>query len=320
MSVPYIEIAVGTPDEDTQDVLVALLGAQGFDAFTQEPHRLLAYVPADAFDAAALAEALTTVGLDPALATQTEMPDVNYNAQWEADYPSVPVSDAFLIYPSFRPPTDAERAHYRTCLEVQPEMSFGTGHHATTRMVLLLMDELLEFPSPPAPLPQGGEGSIGLTPPSPACGRGGQGGEGLRVLDFGAGTGVLAIAALLRGAQWADLVDNNEWAVRNAHTNLARNHVQHRAAVYEGGLEAVPPTPHNTPYDLVLANIDRYVLLQHGPQLRQKLRPGGTLIVSGILEVDAEPIITYFQRFDFNYRPEHRRTEAGWLALRFTAH
>lgn len=262
------------------DRYLALLEAVA-TGFVQDDAALRAYVPADRWAAAdheALEAHLAADGYPDALTTRA-LAAKNWNAVWE-DALSPVRAGPFLLCPTSAdvPPGQADA----TVLRIDPEMSFGTGHHATTRLALQLLAE------------------------GPLTGR--------RVLDVGTGTGVLAIAACRLGAAAALGVDTNPNAVRNARENARRNNVAACVAVDEGSVAVVPEA---TRYDLVTANITRRVLLGLLPDLCTHLAAGGTLVLSGLLRPQRDELIGATEAHDLHLDTE--QTEDGWWAARFTA-
>jgi ribosomal protein L11 methyltransferase len=135
-------------------------------------------------------------------------------------------------------------------LQIDPKMSFGTGHHETTRLCLLMLEEYV------APR--------------------------MSVLDFGSGTGILAIASIKLGATRAVAVDNDEWTISNIRENLKRNHVDRKVKVLLGSTGTI----RGSSFDLIVANIDLPTVKKvHAPLLR-RLKKGGIFIISGILTSD----------------------------------
>lgn len=202
----------------------------------------------------------------------------NWNALWEAGYDSVRIDDFCLIRPSFRP---AEPG-FRHTIEVQPEMAFGTGHHATTRNMVRLM------------------AGLELT--------------GKTVLDMGCGTGVLGLLAGQMGARRVVWIDNDPQAIQVTESNLQRNPLTGtETQIRLGGAEILPATP---TFACILANINRNVLLADGVAYRQALQPGGDLLLSGFLEQDRSSVGEYFVSLGFEIR-QTLQTD-GWLAQHLT--
>ena len=260
---------------DLHELLIAYLADAGFDSFEEGDDHLQAY--------ATVAERDKWVDAVEELRqryrftyTVTELPEQNWNAIWERGFSPIRVGDRLLIRASFHP-ADAVVDHD---LVIDPRMAFGTGHHATTYMMceLLLEHEV----------------------------------AGAAVLDYGCGTGVLAILARRLGAATVDAVDIEEAAAENTADNAAANGVELDEIVH-GRLDDVPDA---RPYDLVLANINRNVLLDTGEALRKRLRSGGTAFLSGILAQDEARIVEHFRALGFTL--VRSRAREDWRAFEFT--
>ena len=143
-------------------------------------------------------------------------------------------------------------------LHIDPKMSFGTGHHETTRLSLGLLERFLE--------------------------------PNMNVLDFGTGTGVLAIACVKLGAKSAYAVDNDEWSIENAHENVKKNRVQNRVSVKFGSISVVP----RRRFDLIVANIDFQTIARYVSSLRARVCAQGIIILSGILTSDLPALLKIF--------------------------
>lgn len=273
-----IELILAIPPSE-HDRFVAWLEEYA-TGFVQNDAELRAYVPADRWagiDRESLEARLATDGYPDAL-TIRPLAAKNWNAVWE-DQLSPVRAGPFLVCPTSVevPPSHTDA----TVLHIDPEMSFGTGHHATTRLVLELLAEA-------------------LVPDD-------------HVLDVGTGTGVLAIAACRAGATAALGVDTNPDAVRNARENAAQNDVADCVTLREGSVEVVPETR----YDIVAANITRRVLLDLLPDLVSRLTADGTLLASGVLRANRAPVVD--AAADHELHLDTEVADEGWWAARFTS-
>jgi len=253
----FIQVEV-TADPALFDDLIGLMSSAGFNGFWEDQSVLRCFMQKDRWMPACLEElqiAARSIAGARALAAPrfdvSTLEDRNWNAEWEATIGPLRVTDRIMIAPSWhRPPSGAAEI----ILTIDPKMSFGTGHHETTRMVLKLMERMI-----------------------PA---------GARALDIGTGTGILAIAAIRLGASSAIALDNDAWAVGNARENVRINGVGHAVTVVGGELSDLAPGQ----FDLITANLQRDVIESLIPALRDRLTSNGVLILSGLLAVDAEPV------------------------------
>ncbi|MEL7117908.1 MAG: 50S ribosomal protein L11 methyltransferase [Bacteroidota bacterium] len=197
----------------------------------------------------------------------------NWNAKWEADFQPVVVSNFCSIRADFHPPI----RNIKHDIVINPKMAFGTGHHETTYMMIEAMQQI-DF-------------------------------HRKKVLDYGAGTGVLAILASKLGADPIDAVDIERPAYENAIDNNNINGVDN-VQVYLGTLDAIL----DKGYDVILANINRNVILKSLAPLKYKLRKGGVLLISGILLEDEQLILD--QLLTNEYLVAERREKGNWLCMK----
>lgn len=254
------------------DILVAELSELGFEGFAEEHERLLAYVPESVWIGRTREDALTAMArLGARIEDEQTVQPENWNARWESSIEPV-TAGPFCIHPPWR-----EALPGSIGIVIEPKMSFGTGHHETTRLMLSFVERLV----------------------SPGC----------TVLDAGTGTGVLSIAAARSGANSVKAFDVDRWSVENALENIAANGVSGRVEVFLGGIEVAP----GGPFDVVLANINRNVLLDMMPGFRTRLAPGGRLALAGVLVSDQDVMLSALAEHGFEDVGENR--EGDWLAL-----
>lgn len=239
-----IELTIRIPALEHDRIIGWLEGwATGF---VQEDATLRAYIPPDRWSPTRRKQLQKRLAADgyPNAVTVQRLSDRNWNEAWEQSITPVRAGP-FLLCPTSAavPPDEADA----TVLRVDPAMSFGTGHHATTRLALRLLANRLS--------------------------------PGDRVLDVGTGTGVLAIAACRHGATTAVGVDTDSNAVRNARQNAAQNEVADCVTVRHGSVAAAPEGS----FDVVVANVTRDTLLDLLPALHDRLTTDGSLILSGLL-------------------------------------
>ncbi|MEO6833160.1 MAG: 50S ribosomal protein L11 methyltransferase [Chitinophagaceae bacterium] len=257
---------------EQRDLLLAVLSEIGFDGFEEQEGGLSAFISASAFDEIKAKEVTDAFGLS---FEKSEVEEQNWNAIWESSFQPVTIEDFCTVRADFHP-ADSSVKHE---LIITPQMSFGTGHHATTRMMLRAMKSL-DF-------------------------------LGKRVLDFGTGTGVLAILAEKLGATKVLAIDNDAWSVANAMENCKRNQSE-SVSILLAHLEEVLPEQ----FDIVLANINRHVLLGTMKELFASLISGGKLVLSGIL-ADDESIIEN-SAYAVGFQKQERLCEGNWLCIIFT--
>jgi ribosomal protein L11 methyltransferase len=269
-----MHVQVTIPTKDFQEVLIALMGEIGYDGFEQEEERLLAYAGEETFDEAALRELLGAHGLSYTLQRIEER---NWNAEWEANFQPVVVEGFCAIRAHFHPPMP-EVEHE---LVITPKMSFGTGHHATTYMMLQAMRD------------------IGL--------------RGKRVLDFGTGTGVLAILAERLGAAAVVAIDNDDWSIDNALENVSANGCTRIEVLKKDRVADV-----TGPFGVILANINKHVIIDQLEALAQQLTADGVILLSGLLQNDAEDVENEAVKNNLSVSGEitNLMTRGGWICLK----
>jgi len=249
MPATYFEASL-TLNPDFNDILMAELAEIGYESFVESEEGLLAYIVEADFDAVQLAAVIEKYHpLTPISYVSNRLEPKNWNEEWERNYQPIEVAGAIRVRASYH---DIDPS-FRYDIVIDPKMSFGTGHHETTTLVMeqqLLLDHV-----------------------------------GKSVLDVGSGTGILAILAEKLGAVHLTAFDIEEWAYKNAVENAELNQCEH-IEVFQGTIADCPLAQ----YDIVLANINRNILLQEIPIYDQFLKAGGTLIVSGFYEFDAADI------------------------------
>ena len=284
MNGPTLELSIRLP-AGSGEVLVGLLSTHGFEGFWEDGDMLRAYIPLERWDdarRAATREALAAFAAGreiplPALQTRIIQPR-NWNAAWEASIVPVAATDRIIIAPSWH---KVEVPEGRIVLTIDPKMSFGTGHHETTRLILQLLEPRVR--------------------------------RGSTMLDVGTGTGVLAIAAVRLGAASATGVDIDEWSYANARENAAANGVSGRVTIIRGEMADVAPGR----FDIVAANIQRSVIEPLLPALRDRLKPGGALLLSGLLDTERDAMRSACNELGLEVVEERRELE--WISFALTA-
>lgn len=200
----------------------------------------------------------------------------NWNEEWEKNINVIEVSDKIVIKPTFR---EYERKEGQIVLTIDPKMSFGTGEHQTTKLVLMMLEKYVK--------------------------------NGMNVLDVGSGTGILAIAAVKLGAESAIAVDNDEWCFDNAKENCQQNNVTDKIEVKLGEIKDIA----GQQFNLVLANIQKNILLDIADQIKGKTAVGGIVILSGLLFSDEEDILNAYGKLNYRFLEKAQLDE--WIALVF---
>jgi ribosomal protein L11 methyltransferase len=198
--------------------------------------------------------------IDSYLVEETSIEDKNWNEEYEKKVRVIEVTDKIVIKPSFK---DYNPRPDQVIITIDPKMSFGTGEHATTRLVMQLMEKYVM--------------------------------KGYKVLDVGSGTGVLGICAVMLGAAKSTGIDNDEWCLLNGNENVKANNLQDRVEIK---LSEIKDIEENN-FDLIFANINKHILLDIAPSLKSKLKKEGTLILSGLLLTDEKDIIDKYSSLNF---------------------
>lgn len=270
-----LEFTFTLPTSDIQhDMLTTMLGDLGFDSFMDDDMMLKAYCTEDQRNDEAVEELLRMDAFNGIhLLAVEEMPDKDWNELWEASYQPVVVNERCRVRAPFHEPD----ANFEFDLVIEPKMSFGTANHETTAQIITLMLET-DF-------------------------------RDKDVLDMGSGTAVLAILAKKLGAAKTVAIDNDEWAYRNAFTNVALNGINDIEIIL-GDASAIKGT-----YDVVLANINRNILLRDMHCYVDAMRPEAHIFFSGFYEEDLISIKEEAARLGLRYVRHLARNR--WVAAEF---
>jgi ribosomal protein L11 methyltransferase len=274
----YLEIAIRIPFA-YQEMLIAELMDHDFDGFEQNEDHLLAYIPLERYNDVTreyIQQWIAGQAVSASYDAERVYEPQNWNEEWEKSIEPMQVGQ-FFIRPTWKPVPTPDGL---ILLEIDPKMAFGTGYHETTRSMLRMLPSSVN--------------------------------EGATVLDVGTGTGVLAIAALKLGASYAFGFDIDEWSYVNATENALLNDVSSQFEVKEGSFEVIPSADG---YDLVLANVNRNMLLATSSQIVNQVKDGGTLLLSGLLDVDEAVILANFDYSELKL--VDRLQENEWICLRF---
>ncbi|MHB9012498.1 MAG: 50S ribosomal protein L11 methyltransferase [Ignavibacteriaceae bacterium] len=200
--------------------------------------------------------------------------DKNWNEEWEKSLNIIKVSDRIVVKPTFR---EYSKAAGEIVINIVPKMSFGTGEHQTTKLVIQLLEKYLE--------------------------------PGARLLDVGSGTGILSIVAVKLGAKSAVAVDNDEWCFENGNENCALNGVEEKIKIVLGEIKDI----HENDFDLIAANIQKNILILIAGEIKLKMNKKGMVILSGLLMNDEEDIVQVYKKFGFELVEKKQMDE--WISL-----
>ncbi len=205
-----------------------------------------------------------------------DLENKNWNEEWEKNLSIIKVTDRIVIKPSYKDYIPGEN---EIVITIDPKMSFGTGEHQTTKLMLKLIEKYVK--------------------------------PGMKVLDVGSGTAVLSIASVKLGAEKAIAIDNDELCSENGLENCRINDVENKVEVKIGEIKDIEE--YN--FDIILANIQKNILIDIAKNLKSKLKKNGLLILSGLLVEDEEDIINHYSKLNFSFIQIERMDE--WIALAF---
>jgi ribosomal protein L11 methyltransferase len=262
------------PKELGSEILVAELGELPFESFVESEFGLTAYIQKELWNATILDDLFVLQSPEFNISyTVEEIEQVNWNEEWEKNFEPIEVDGFCHVRAPFHPKTAAKYD-----IVIEPKMSFGTGHHETTHMMiqhLLHMDV-----------------------------------QGKKTLDMGCGTAILAILAEMKGAHPIDAIDIDNWCYLNSIENAARNNCQH-ITVYEGDASLLV----NQKYDLIIANINRNILLADMQAYAKCILAGGILLLSGFYEEDIPFLEASCTENGMQFVSKLQRN--NWVSLKF---
>ena len=271
----FFTIDSGSLDIQTAiDILVAELGQVGFESFTENADGVEAYIQKADWNASLLDDIQILQSQEVTFSYDVkEIEQVNWNEEWEKNFEPIVVDDQVSIRAPFH--KDPELKYD---IVIEPKMSFGTGHHETTHLMIQhLMDLDL---------------------------------QGKKVLDMGCGTGILAIFAEMKGAAEVDAIDIDNWCYENSLENVERNNCHH-ISVFEGDAKLLKPAT----YDLIIANINRNILLKDMSVYSNSLKENGILFLSGFYTEDIEKINEAAE--SNGLRQDKKLVRNNWVGLKY---
>ncbi|SHM40170.1 ribosomal protein L11 methyltransferase [Cyclobacterium lianum] len=273
----YLEFKI-TCSPSYREILIAEMAGIGFDSFLETEAGIDAYILPEELDRKDW-EALIARYKEAAAVQVSEgvLPKVNWNEAWEKHYDPIAVADQVYVRATFHPSKAASFVHE---IIINPKMSFGTGHHATTFLMLswqLSLDHRHK-----------------------------------KVMDAGSGTGILAIMAKKLGAKFVTAFDIDDWSVENGNENFEINGLV-GTIMQKGTVRSVSKEKN---YDLILANINKNVLLDELPTYAGDLSAGGLLVLSGFYEKDIPEIRKAAEEQGLEYRD--KKCSKQWAAVLFS--
>jgi ribosomal protein L11 methyltransferase len=272
----YVALSIDI-DGPFKDIIVAELGNVGFESFEDTPTGFKAYIPSPDFNPDNIEGFLMEYAQFTSIGYAYEtIADKNWNEEWEKAFQPVAVTDQIYIRAIFHP----ANSNFPYELVIQPKQAFGTGHHTTTNLMLENMLRL-NF-------------------------------EGNRVLDCGTGTGILAIMAHKLGAAYINAYDTDSWSIENTQENLALNNVT-GVNVWQGKITDLADTQ---PFEIVLANINRNILIAEMEHYAQVMAPNGQLLLSGFYKSDIDLVTDAATKAGLTYVNEQSGFET-WTVLHF---
>ena len=271
----YIEYIFNVePKEPGTEILIAELGFAGFESFVEDDNVVTAYVQKEEWNAEILENVSILTSEEFAISfSKKEIEQTNWNSEWEKNFEAIQVDDLVSIRAPFH---DNPNLEYDIVIE--PKMSFGTGHHETTHMMIQHLVTLdLENKS---------------------------------TLDMGCGTGILAIFAEMKGAKPLDGIDIDNWCYLNSIENAERNNCKH-ISFYEGDASLLT----DQKYDVIIANINRNILLNNMVTYTKCLNENGILLLSGFYKEDIAVIDKEVSSYGLTLQNTLERN--NWVSLKY---
>jgi ribosomal protein L11 methyltransferase len=275
----YLEISISA-SEQQRELLIPTMIELGCEGFQETETELLCYIAKSKWNEEKfidlktdLKRLLQTLSSNANIRLR-EFQEENWNEQWERSIQPIEIGKKLVIKPSWARYNNTDG---RIVIQIDPKMSFGTGYHETTRLVLVLLEKYI----------------------SVRC----------SLLDVGTGTGVLAIAAIKLGAETAIGIDIDEWSIENAKENVLANHVSEHVSISYTPLE----TLQYDSFHLITANLTLNTNIEMLTEFRRLLKDNGILLLSGLLNTDREKMVEQLDRYSLKILDE--LTENEWIAI-----
>ena len=262
-----------SPKEPATEMLIAQLGYVGFESFVEQDHGVTAYIQKQEWNSKILDDVFLLHSNEFNITFEhNEIVQTNWNEEWEKNFNPIQVDDLVSIRAPFH-----TNPSLQFDIVIEPKMSFGTGHHETTHM---MVQHLL---------------ALDL--------------DTKKVLDMGCGTGILAIFAEMKGAKPIDAIDIDSWCYENSLENIQRNNCNH-ITVYEGDASVLKEK-----YDVIIANINRNILLSDMKTYTDCLNENGVLLLSGFYKEDIVIIEDEVNKHGLTFETMIQRN--NWVALKY---
>ena len=263
-----------SPKEPATEILIAQLGLAGFESFVENEDGLSAYIQEGDWNATII-EDIQILNSDEFEISYVEevIEQVNWNSEWEKNFNPIQVNDMVSIRAPFH-----DDPNLKYDIVIEPKMSFGTGHHETTHM---MVQQLID---------------MDLT--------------NKKVLDMGCGTGILAIFAEMKGANPIDAIDIDNWCYLNSIENVERNNCSN-ISVFEGDAALLK----SKKYDVIIANINRNILLNDMEAYMNCLNPNGAILFSGFYKEDVSVIDAEVSKYGLKLDRTIERN--NWVSLKY---
>jgi ribosomal protein L11 methyltransferase len=263
-----------SPKEPATEILIAELGNKGFESFVENEDGVTAYIQKIEWNSKLLNDIFILTSEEFEISYKIEeIAQTNWNSEWEKNFQPIQVDDLVSIRAPFH-----ENPNLKYDIVIEPKMSFGTGHHETTHM---MVQHLLK---------------LNL--------------KDKKVLDMGCGTGILAIFSEMKGAKPIDAIDIDNWCYTNSLENVERNNCKH-ISVFEGDASLLI----NKKYDVIIANINRNILLNDIKTYTNCLNDNGVLLLSGFYQEDIPIIDAEVSKHELKL--EHFIERNNWVAVKY---
>jgi ribosomal protein L11 methyltransferase len=264
----YVAVIFKKISAEQAQILIALLSDCGFEGFEEADTLLKAFIAEEKFNEVELIDIITPFKISYSLLFIEHQ---NWNAQWESSFKPVKIKDFAAVRATFHEPVNDVKHQ----IIITPKMSFGTGHHATT---FLMIEQMSEYNF-----------------------------TNKKVLDFGTGTGILAILAAKMGAMAVTAIDNDDWSIINAVENIKHNLCE---TIVVNKADCLLP---DNNYDIILANINLNVILKNMPAIAAGCKTGTVVILSGFLKGDESKIKSSLLRNQLIFKGITEKN--GWLCV-----